>query len=102
MTFTKHFIRDASLGASSLNLTVSLIKDTECTMYYVPIEETLLRRDVEASVVAWHGTCKQPPPPPQLLPSRNLVKWTVLGRAVYIVCTHFMVYYIRDVGFWRL
>ena len=30
MTFTKQFIRDASLEASSLNLMVSLIKDTEC------------------------------------------------------------------------
>ena len=29
MTLTKQFIRDASLVASSLNLTISLIKDTE-------------------------------------------------------------------------
>ena len=30
VTFPKQFIRDASLEASSLNLMVSLIKDTEC------------------------------------------------------------------------
>ena len=32
MTFTKQFIRDASLEAFSLNLTVSLIKDTGCNL----------------------------------------------------------------------
>ena len=32
MTFTKQFIRDASLEASSLNLTMSLIEDTECIL----------------------------------------------------------------------
>ena len=34
MTFTNHFIRDASLEASSPNLTVSLIKDTECIFHF--------------------------------------------------------------------
>ena len=31
-TFTKQFIRDTSFEAFSLNFTVSLIKDTECTV----------------------------------------------------------------------
>ena len=61
-TFTKQFVRDASLEASSFNFTMSLIKDTKCTstlINIVPAQQPLHTLTTLEMLWGWLSECNQ-------------------------------------------
>ena len=60
MTFTKQFIRDTSLEASSLNLMESFIKVTECNYSIRVVQHSISELDIERVVrVILVGLCQE-------------------------------------------